>query len=68
MKYICISNYEQERKLYLTIGRIYDTIEIISEFIIIINDRGYRSHYSTKQLIPLDKYRKERISKLLKSL
>ena len=67
MKVVCINNIYKDNLLKITIGKIYDLIEH-NYYFIIINDENRTAYYTTEQLIPLYKYRKERISKLLEIL
>lgn len=64
IKIKCINNTNQER--FLTIGKIYDTIEIPdnSSLYDIVDDSGDDSSYYKDRFINIQEERKEKLNKL----
>ncbi len=62
-KFVCIDNKNIEDKV--TIGKIYDGYVYNKDYIRIISDLNQEYNILPKRFIPLNQYRKDKISNIL---
>ena len=66
MKVVCIDDYTLSGKKIkgLTVGKIYDVIDLTALITLIIDDNGVTNWYNDRSLMPLEKYRELKLNKL----
>jgi len=65
MKVVCINNTKDDVKVTnLTLGKVYDSLNINKYRIVIVNDKGVKEWYNNELFISLDKWREIKLKEL----
>ena len=65
MKIVCINNTKDDVKVTnLTLGKVYDSLNINKYRIVIVNDKGVKEWYNNELFISLDKWREMKLNEI----